>query len=272
MKTKSNAPYEQYFAAHGLDDYEIVFRGNEEKSIELRILRRQLAGWMQTAARNTAPLDLLDIGCGTGDFLHQMGREVFSTAPKKLTLQCDILDVNPTGFAAARLGCRSVAGADLQIRREISQLWQETRVADLATGYDVILSNHVFYSCPLSHATTERLLSLLKPNGVLIVAMASAHSEVTQLRAEAGLVLQTAEHFEQTLKRHWVNYTRIAYRNRMKFDVAAPIYSKWLFGGSQISPARQNELITKYLRSSELVSYIENAALIHVIHYAECSE
>jgi len=259
------APYEAYYANHGLDEYVEVFRHNEEKSIELQVLRNALAGWLAMTSTLDRRLELLDIGCGTGDFVHQLGETVFSGAPGKLEFDCDILDVNPAGFDQATVGCDAVHGTGLHVRRRISRLWQETPREELAQSYDLLISNHVFYSCPINHEETQRLLDLLKPGGVAIVALASEHSEVTQMRKSVGLQLQTAEDFEATLLHHWIDFTRYSYKNRMDYDPEQKVFSRWLFGGSEAGKAEQQALLARHTRAGPRGPYIQNAAAIHVI-------
>lgn len=93
---------------------------------------------------------ILDVGCGTGDFLNVSDKNNFN-----------VVGVEPN--SKARALAKSKLGAASKIFSDLFEITEEQ--------FDVITLWHVLEHVPDLEAYIEKLTSLLKPNGVLIVAV-----------------------------------------------------------------------------------------------------
>lgn len=114
------------------------------RSFMLGSKRRLIAG-------HTKGLDLLDIGCGTGYFLHHMTQHGYRVAGIEV-------DADARAYAAAQFGLK-VDGTDV--------VYQENRT----NTYDVITLWHVLEHLYDAPAYLKWINQALKPDGVLVIAI-----------------------------------------------------------------------------------------------------
>jgi streptomycin 6-kinase len=128
---------------------------------ETRFLARRLSSWAALdgelvedvaveTLRSLAPNDLLEVGCGTGDFTERVQREVA-----------------PGSLVAVDL---SIGMVELTRARRI-----HARVADIAAlpfddaSFDVVLANRVLYHLPDIDTGVAEIARVLRPGGALVV-------------------------------------------------------------------------------------------------------
>ncbi|GIH14843.1 class I SAM-dependent methyltransferase [Rugosimonospora africana] len=136
----------------------------------------RLAAWIPDA-----PLDVLDLGCGTGTLsvvLARQGHRVTGLDLSGRMVERARVKLTEAGFGTAGLDARVLVGdaADPPLRRH---------------AFDVILARHVLWTLPDPPAVLRRWVGLLRPRGRLVLvegrwAPATAAAAAAGPYTEAG--------------------------------------------------------------------------------------
>jgi SAM-dependent methyltransferase len=148
--------------------YKTEYRGNRHGFTSEHCVRRRLR-WVHKVVGQQKRMKLLDIGCGEGTFLsaaRQAGHEVAGT------------ELEP---AAAR-------AQDLRVAGSLSELAHE-----VAT-YDCITFWHSLEHMPNPVESLQQAVSLLKPGGILLVAVPDAGGWQARVFGDAWLHLDIPRH------------------------------------------------------------------------------
>ncbi len=142
----------------------------------------QAADWPSVFAEHAAAdWKLLDVACGSGKFPAALLRYAdLSALPP---LRYDLLD--PSSFSVAE--AKEQLAAPFVAGRELVTTLQDFRpehddsgepADDFGAGYDVVIAVHALYALPPDDlpAAAERLVAVLRPGGVGVVAQATARS------------------------------------------------------------------------------------------------
>ena len=122
----------------------------------------QLAAILQDLLNNES--SILDIGTGNGEYLHLTLSKINGLENYNLTL------LEPSEDLSTQLEARFES---IVTKKEIHVV--SSTLADFVTEdkFDIILASHLFYHLPRTNwaADLSRMISLLKPGGVLIIVL-----------------------------------------------------------------------------------------------------
>jgi len=257
--------YEAYYRDVGLAEYEGVFAHSDELEIAIEIYASRTKAWK---GANQLDLRVLDIGCGLGTFTSGLLAALYapsgtSRADARLTI--DAIDINPEAFSPYAERLATLSRPKVNIGRTLCAAWQDVGSGDLTESYDLVITNHVFYGCPCDLNLLKSVVSLLKPGGLVLLALSSQQSDVYRMRRDAGIQINCAEDLTAALTEIPCNLTRIAYESKLRFDPTQPQFFNWLFATSTIDRAGRNELISRYSKADGGLPFLINRALIYII-------
>jgi SAM-dependent methyltransferase len=132
-------------------------------------LAREIAGYGPGAPDLTDARRILVAGCGTG-------REALRLAIRAPQAQITAIDLSETSLAYARERCGAVSNLRF-VRHDL------IRVADLGEQFDFIASGGVLHHMADPEAAFHTLLGVLRPGGVINVAL---YSRVARLAVQAA--------------------------------------------------------------------------------------
>ncbi|MGQ9866460.1 MAG: class I SAM-dependent methyltransferase [Pseudanabaenaceae cyanobacterium] len=145
----------------------------------------------------TAPLDILDVGCGAG-----VTTLMLAEANPGANLTAIDLSARSAQMAAERLqfqgytaDCRGMAAEDLP---------------QLGKQFDYINCHEVLYLLPDPWAGLQQMAAVLKPGGIIRANLHSAHARVVMFRAQElmrilGLMESAPTEFEHQILREWMD-------------------------------------------------------------------
>ena len=121
--------------------------------------------------KDSNPLRILDIACGTGRWLQALQYYV-KFKNDNATITCDLLDPNPVAMIHATQNLHHPFQFGQQYINRIQEVTLEQKV------YDLLWSMHGFYTIPYEElaAVLRKCVGLLKMNGVGFVALATRQS------------------------------------------------------------------------------------------------
>jgi SAM-dependent methyltransferase len=148
-----------------LDDYAFFESHATEAARDAQAYAAQAAPLVE----GSAPVRMLDFGCGTGSFTERLLARL-AIAPARLRLSL----VEPVRSSHERAALRLARFTDFPIEHADS-------LADLpAEQCDLIVANHVFYYVPDLAATLAQLRQRLAPGGLLLAAIAGNDNPLIQ--------------------------------------------------------------------------------------------
>ncbi|RPH52438.1 MAG: methyltransferase domain-containing protein [Desulfobacteraceae bacterium] len=264
MSDVSLTPYESWYRNGGLTTYADVFDYNDEKAIEVELIAEHLKGslqWLKNEAIAT-----LDIGCGTGRFTVLLLNELCMSFGLGCQSEVDLVDINSGAFDYFRETAAKVNTVDIHIRNTFQAPWRLIVLNELEPPYRLIVADHVFYGEPLSPYLIESLTTLISPDGVIIVTLQQANSDVYRMREPAGIVTNCAEGFRKLLDKTLIKYEVLDYKSHLYYDPKNNAFREWFFATATIDIKKQLHLLRKYTyKDKEGRSYILNRANIFLI-------
>lgn len=127
--------------------------------------------------KNNIPITILDIGCGTGDFLSKLESSQFNKVG---------LEINPEGAEICRSKGIKVLNEDLQ------------NLKNIETKYDAITLWHVLEHLPEPNGAIKKIHGLLSNNGILMMEVPNTKS--------MGYKFGKENWFHMDSPRHLVHY------------------------------------------------------------------
>ena len=118
--------------------------------------------WVFAKLPRRVNLDVLELGCGPGQFWHANVDQV----PAGWTLT--LTDVSPGMLTVARSTLREAGLKARTLQLDASELLRDERFADGA--FDVVLANHMLYHVPDLDAALRGVRRVLRPAGSLLAA------------------------------------------------------------------------------------------------------
>jgi ubiquinone/menaquinone biosynthesis C-methylase UbiE len=161
-----------YFSAHSAEVYELgvelLFRGTAD------VMRRQIIPPITRhvrAAGGSARLRLLDVACGTGRTLHQIGR----THPE---MRLYGVDLSPAYVQLARRRLADLAEIALAVENA-----EELPFADAA--FDVVTSVYLFHELPRNtrRQIAREMFRVVRPGGLVVIEDSAQLSESAEIAA-----------------------------------------------------------------------------------------
>jgi ubiquinone/menaquinone biosynthesis C-methylase UbiE len=161
-----------YFSAHSAEVYELgvelLFRGTAD------VMRRQIIPPVTRfvrAAGNARPIRLLDIACGTGRTLHQLGQ----THPD---LRFYGVDLSPAYVQLARKRLADLAEVALAVENA-----EALPFADAT--FDVATSVYLFHELPRNarRNVAREMFRVVRPGGLLVIEDSAQLTESAELQA-----------------------------------------------------------------------------------------
>ncbi len=204
MATKDFAPIENdyaFFMAHA----------TEARNDVAEYVRN-----LHTFADSRDRVRLLDFGCGTGDFSHQLLSGLQVSNPQWSSGRLQISLVEPVEHQRSS-AARHLAGFSCQPIQQLAEL-----PASGDPEFDLIVSNHVLYYVEHLQQAIARMYRLLCPGGRLLVAIAGWDNILMQFwqtgfrRLNRAVPYHAAEDVETILEQERLSYgmTRVGYQLR----------------------------------------------------------
>lgn len=112
---------------------------------------------------NTATLTVLDVGCGNGEMTKKYLDAIYSCHNKAIKLHL----LEPSS-AALEDAVDKLIDSNIHVKKHNSTL-DDYLLTDTSESFDLIIVSYVFYH--LNAKSVQGLISLLKPNGYLVIMM-----------------------------------------------------------------------------------------------------
>ena len=264
MNTVPLTPYETWYRDGGLSTYAEVFSHNDEKTVEVEIIVNRLKKSLHWPSDKT--LAILDIGCGTGRFTVMLLDQLCTSVGLGCTSNVDLVDINSGAFDRFRTTTTNAQSAKISVRQTITAPWRLINVNNLHPPYHLIVADHVFYGEPLTTTLLDRLTGLTIPEGIIVVTLQTADSDVFRMRDLAGIVNNGAEDFAALLEHCGAKFETLDYESRLYFELTDHIFKDWFFATTKVKTDEQQRLLRAYTLRDEIGrTYLSNRANIFLI-------